>query len=438
MNFPYLPPIAGLSWLLSLLGSSLLAQSSIANWYDLKWQADLGLSTYRTQITYDATSQTLIFPSNGERLDRLNDPKDGVYLLDPATGEVKQHLHQDGPIDGDVNGVAVAGSRIYFGDDQRTVYCYRNGKQHWYYPIKVASPTYQGDLERAPVLTDLTDDGLPDVIIAAEEYGLLALDGRDGTRLWEIAGQSGHGHGLNRPAVLDVNDDGTPDVIWGSRSEQTYRGPEDHWGTYGDWVMALDGKTGIMHWQVPMYSAVHASPLVYQQEGKTYLLVAETYSKISLLSLSGEILAQGEFSLPDGGISAFFSSPFVTTEDRLIIGTSWWGEEDGVWVIDLTQRMRQKEGSAPIEAGRFIQAGRVSATAVSGDVLPAPGKEVLIPTENGELLIFNQVGDLLQRLTLPTGAEASVLVEDIDQDGKPELLLAGLDGVLYCYETESK
>jgi len=423
-----------LGLLLSLLSPSLFAQSPISNWLDLQWQAELGLSTYRTQITYDAASEALIFPSNGERLDLLSDPKDGVYLLDPATGRVKQHIHQDGPIDGDVNGVAIAGERMYFGDDQRTVYCYRKGKRQWYYPIEVESPTYQGDLERAPTLADLTGDGLPDVIIAAEEYGLLALDGRDGTRLWEVSGQSGHGHGLNRPAVLDVNDDGTPDVIWGSRSEQKYNGPGDYWGTYGDWVMALDGRDGSRLWQVPMYSAVHASPSVYERAGKTLLLVAETYSGLALLTLEGKIVAEGEFSLPDGGISAFFSSPFVTDEDQLIIGTSWWGDEDGVWVIDLTQQRRTEEGPAILEGGKFVRAGRVSATAVSGDVLPAPGQEVLIPTESGELLIFNQAGDLLQRLTLPTGAEASALVKDIDGDGKQELLLAGLDGVLRCYE----
>jgi len=411
-----------------------VAQPSISDQFDLQWQAELGLSTYRTQITFDAANQTLIFPSNGERLDMLGDPKDGVYLLDPATGRVKQHIHQDGPIDGDVNGVSIARKQMYFGDDQRTVYCYRKGKRKWYYPIAVSSPTYQGDLERAPTLADLTGDGRPDVIIAAEEYGLLALDGRDGTRLWEVSGQEGHGHGLNRPAVLDLNQDGTPDVVWGSRSEQTYQGPEDSWGTYGDWVMAFDGRNGEKLWQVPMYSAVHASPLIYQREGETLLLVAETYSGITLLTLEGEIVAQGDFNLPTGGISGFFSSPFVSEEDRLVIGTSWWGEEDGVWVIDLTQSGPKEEGPAILANGAFIQAGRVSATAVSGDVLTAPGREVLIPTEDGELLIFNQTGDLLQRLSLPAGSEAPVLVADINEDGKQELLLAGLDGVLYCYE----
>lgn len=422
--------------LISLLLGRAIAQTPLANWFDLQWEAELGLSTFRTQLTIDPETGHLVFPSNGERRDMLGDPKDGVYVIDPATGQVLRHLHQDGPIDGDVNGVALADDWLYFGDDQRTVYAYRQGERAWYYPIGVKDPVRQGDLERAPVLADLTGDAVLDVVIAAEEYGLLALDGRDGTRLWEVSGQMGHGHGLNQPALLDVNDDGTPDLIWGTRTEQAFKGPGDRWGTYGDWLMALDGRDGSLLWQVPTYSAIHASPQVIDLAGESYVLLAATYSTLHLLTPQGQVVAKEAFPLPEGGISAFFSSPFLTDAGRVIIGTSWWGEEDGVWVVDLTQQEPVADGPARLPQARFIRAGRVSATAVSGDVMPAPGPEVLIPTEAGELLILATDGSLLERLVLPAGVEASVLVADIDQDGRVELVIASLDGWLRCYEPQ--
>jgi hypothetical protein len=76
----------------------------------------------------------------------------------------------------------------------------------------------------------------------------------------------------------------------------------------------------------------------------------------------------------------------------------------------------------------------VSATAVTGDLLPAEGDEAVIGTESGELLVFSSQGELLQRLELPAGLEAPALIADIDGDGRLELLLACLDGQLYCYE----
>jgi hypothetical protein len=39
---------------------------------------------------------------------------------------------------------------------------------------------------------------------------------------------------------------------------------------------------------------------------------------------------------------------------------------------------------------------------------------------------------------LPAGCEASLLVVDVDGDGKLEILVADLQGYLTCYSTNSK
>jgi outer membrane protein assembly factor BamB len=48
-------------------------------------------------------------------------------------------------------------------------------------------------------------------------------------------------------------------------------------------------------------------------------------------------------------------------------------------------------------------------------------------------------GKEIKKLKLPgKGAEASPFVGDVDGDGKLEILIADLDGNLYCFDTGSK
>jgi outer membrane protein assembly factor BamB len=424
-----------ISLVLAMLWPPAVQGQAITDQFRLQWQADLGLTTYRSQMAFDDANQILVIGSNGAQRDLLGDPQDGVYLLKARTGKVKRHLHQPGPIDGDVNGVALAGDWLYFGDDHGRVYGYRGGKRRWAYRIPVKDSLTQGDIERAPALADLTGDGVADVIVAAEEYGLLALDGLTGARLWEVSGQEGHGHGLGSPICLDVNQDGVPDVIWGSRTEDIYQAPNDRWGTYGDWIMALDGRDGSLLWRHPVSSAINASPLLYQADGQPQLVVAETYSELYWLDLQGKQQLGLTQPMPDGGISGFFASPCITAQHQLVIGTSWWGETDGVWVFDLEATEPQPDGMLALrpEARRFVQVGQVSATAVNGDLFDAPGQEAVVGTEAGELLVFSEAGDLLQRLQLPAGVEAPVLIGDFNGDGNQQLLVACLDGQVYCY-----
>ena len=426
-------------WLCFLLlwaPASLLAQP-VTDVFFLKWQQPIGLTTYRTQIQFDPEKRLLYLGSNGESRSAKEDPLDGLHVLKAKNGKRAYQLQQGAGVDDDVNGVAVAGKRVFFGNDHGQFFCYRKKKQLWSYQVPGGYAEDFGDIEGQPALADLNGDGELDVVFAAEEYGLIALDGTEGSLLWQYAGAEGNGHGLGSPVALDVNEDGTPDLLWGTRTPVIHEGPGFPWGSYGDYLLALDGRDGEEIWRIPVHSALHASPKLYRAEGRPYVIFAETYSRIHVIDpRRGDLILEVEQDLNNGGISAFFSSPTLLADRYLIIGTSWWGADDGVWVMDLNQAEEADEGSLqlPEAVNTFYQAGRVSATAVTGDLLPAEGEEAVIGTEAGELLIFGNQGELLHRLTLPAGLEAPALIADVDGDDKPELLLACLDGQLYCYE----
>ena len=425
---------------LTVLTTTYSIAQQMADAFKLKWQAEIGQTTYRTNIIYDRANRQIVLGSNGIARDQMADAKDGVYMLHAKSGKVNLHIAAQGIVDGDVNGVALDDSgHLFFGNDDARVFCYQNGQLRWEYTVDVENTQWLGDIETCPVLTDITADGQVDVIITVEDYGMIALDGKNGALIWEVSrkNQPVRGHGLNSPAAVDVNGDGTDDLIWGTRTENEFEGS----GYYGDAILAIDGKSGKIIWSVGTESAIHASPLVVNQGGKTEIIVAETYSTVYHLDKSGAVKMRSGFTMPTGGISGFFSSPVMTKDRHLVIGTSWWGaKEDGAWSIDLMTNEPLEAGMITVQEGgkKLQQIGRVSASAVVGDIDKSPGDETITVSESGTLMILDRSGQMLRKLMLPAGAEATPFLGDIDGDGKLEILVACLDGFLYCYDTKRK
>lgn len=406
----------------------------IQTFFPEKWRTEIGLTTFRTNIIFDEFSDRIIIGSNGKTRALITDPQDGVYFLDPSNGITKLHIKIKGAIDGDVNGVTVSENYIYFGNDNCVFYCYdKNGNKVWEFDLSEHYQSETGDIEGCPSLFNINNDEILDVVFTVESFGLLALDGKSGVLLWDFISPSYSGY-LNSQAIFDLNDDGVKDVIFGAENHPT--------SGYGDRVVALNGSNGSLLWEYPVQSGIHASCLVLKRNNNIEILVTECYSVISFLDKKGKPLKFAEQTMRSGGISGLFSSPVVSDNELLIIGTSWWGDKDGIWMIDIDDKNLSDNGSYKEyieDAKSFVQTGLVSSSAFIADIFKShKGNEIGICTENGELILFNRSGKLIHRVFLPDGVEASPLVKDIDNDGELELLIACLDGYLYCYETGSK
>ncbi len=420
---------------LFIFSSYHIEAQNVESVFPLKWKTEIGLTTFRTNIVFDEASSNVIVGSNGNLRALSVDKKDGVYLIDASSGSVKTMIHMSGMIDGDVNGVAVSNGYIWFGNDNSDFFCYDTfGNIKWSVNMLQLFDATDGDMEGCPALLNINNDAVPDVVFTIESCGLAALDGATGSVLWSYLSPSSQGY-MNSPAIYDVNDDGKEDVIFGAKNDP------NAW--YGDRAVALNGTDGELIWEYPLGSAVHASTIVLERHNETEILVTECYSTVNFFDKYGSLIKMSSQSVPNGGISGLFSSPVINENELMVLGTSWWGEDDGVWVIDISNKALlppDMEYETYNDAAKnFTQCGLVSSSAVIADLLNKPkGKEIAICTEKGQLIIFDQYGKIIKKLNLPAGVEASPLIKDIDHDGKSEILIACLDGWLYCFETDCK
>lgn len=411
--------------------------------FPMKWKTYIGQTTYRSNILLHQGK--IWVGSNGNTLERnANDENDAVFALNTKTGEVLAKIQPIGKTDDkevpdfDVNGIAIEGNKLFFGTDYKTLYCYDIEKKEflWQYsaPTDAVGGNY-GNIESCPLLVDLNRDGESDAIITVRGKGVVAVNGKTGKPIWVNILSQAEGAFLTSPCSIDVNKDDIPDIITGG------------WGTeYESYLYALDGKTGKILWQFNLGSGLKSSPSVVHKGKKTAILVATTYSLVYMVDLQGKPLYAIDLTMPDeapyfAGISGLFSSPVLTPNETLGIGSAWWSnEQDGFWITHLQKAVLKEEKNMKVvdkKVSKFYSANRVSASAVVAQI-NNKNWQIAVPTEKGQLLIYDEKKKSMQTLLLPAGSETTPFVGDIDGDKRLELLIATYDGHLYCYQLPMK
>lgn len=424
--------------LIILYTSSGLCQSA-NEYFSLSWENFVGITSFRTTIKVH--NGIVYVPSNGHETHLPGDEYDGVHALNAFNGKKETHYFPNHGAVEDCNGVAIGKDKLYFGNDDGMFFCYQlDGTKLWEYKLgNEGSSGTENDIEGAPVLSDLNQDSVLDVVFNVESRGIFALDGSNGTLLWFFNFPDDEGSYMNAPAAYDLNGDGTKDFIMGGKRSKD---PTITWD-YLNAVYAINGKTGSPLWQYSTQSGIHASPIIIKCKNQTKILIAEAYSDVTILQLDGKFEKYINLNLPQGSISGLFASPVISDKKILVIGTSWWGERDGIWLCPLIDGNFKIEGDGlntfDSDKRKYYQTGKVSSSAVVADVTKkSKGKEIIVCTEAGKMMIFSEKGDLIESLDLPAGVEATPFIGDIDGDKKSEILVACLNGKIYCYKTGVK
>lgn len=398
----------------------------------LKWKALIGKTTFRSTIQVVDTN--VVVNSNGISYGPGGDIEDGVYVLDGKTGNILKQIVPPHPGENDVNGIAVDKDKnLYFGTDNKRFYRTNlQGDVAW-------SFTTKGHVEGAPALGDLNGDNVLEVVFGDEAGYVYALNTRNGVPLWKLDTTQYVNEENNdlpkafvgSPALVDLDLDKALDVMIGSRDGLMY---------------FIKGKNSKIIGTMPSPSAINGSPLVVG--GDAYY--AETYSNFYHVSIKE---GTGEYASFLNGdlLYAFFSSPaYLPNIKKTVIGSDWSDDEETVFIFD-DKTLLEVQTMQKISASNLV-------TDLNGDNYP----ELWVTTEgdgarqerdkiNGKIHIINtqtlegqygtyddpkflDINKVSQTtLLLDEGVEATPTIADIDQDGMLELLVASLDGYIYCY-----
>lgn len=412
------------------------AQDAFSKAFPLQWKTKIGVTTYRTNMVF--RSGTVFIGSNGEDRESRIDPLDGVFCIDGKTGAIKKRYCSPIAGDNDVTGIAIDGNALYCGSDNFDFYCYdiTTGLELWKYPLP-------HDVECVPVLADLNGDGKKDVFFSVEQHGFYALNGVDGSLLWNNDSISSH-NGNTSALAIDVNNDGVMDMISAVRGTPN---TDDLAGFkmahYGDYHVAINGKDGSFLWIAETGAGVNSSPYLVNFEGKQCIAVIDTYGEFQLLDLQGNKLFGNDFGY------SHYMTPVINSKGVLNLGFGGINMSSKFW----QEEIRINEDTGEEEIDHYFKSdheffdrtpvlenveGPVSASAVIADVFGKGVQQFLVPSEDGYVYVIDENGQNSKGYKLPSGAEASFLVKDIDGDGKLEILVADRDGYLSCYATNSK
>lgn len=420
------PPIAG-------KGNSVTSKYTLfAKPIDLKWSVTIGKTHYRSTI--QVVDSKVVVNSNGLSYGPGGDKGDGLYVIDGKSGKVLRQIVPPEPGENDVNGLAVDNEKnVYFGTDNKRFYKTNlDGEIIWTFKAK-------GHVEGAPALGDLNGDGALEVVFGDERGFVYSLSTKNGALLWQVdSHEYTHEYRTSSkafnssPALVDLNKDKFLDILIGNR----------------DWLLyAINGKTGEVLWNIETESGINGSPLVYGNE----FCFAETCWTFYKFSIDQK---KGDYWLFDSYIEdykSFFASPvFLPYIKKFAIGSSWLNKPEAEYVFDADKVLRLKTDEK-ISATNLV-------TDLNGDKYP----ELWIATEgigkareqgklNGKVHIVDTkklegkygkmnsiprielatISDLTMQF--PGAIEATPTIADVDGDGALELLVASLDGNLYCY-----
>ncbi len=393
-----------------------------------KWKTNIGLATYRTNIIH--YSGQIILGSNGQHhRDYALDAGNGVYILDARTGKQVRHMAYENFGDMDVNGVAVDGSRLYFGSDNDEFNCYyTTGEKAWTVPVS-------GDVETAPLLSDINKDGQKDAIFATESGEIAALDGLTGKYLWsfkikdfngwkktqnrytfKVGDWFRDGYGfMDAPLQADLNQDGNLDVVALARDGYMY---------------ALDGLNGKLLWRVKHDGYRSMSPVVAHVGGKPrfYLMVQAKegnswMQRLTCVDADGNIV----FKSRPLGVQPSYQPTIIGHEMVL-------ASYDSVFAVNIVNGAVR--GGKLHENKSYYYGHTITAAPLLLDLLALGSPQLVFFGQRGTVTLVDWKSLVrLREFEMPYGTETTPLLTDVDCDGRLDILISDYNGYLHCYGT---
>ncbi|MEM5772813.1 MAG: PQQ-binding-like beta-propeller repeat protein, partial [Candidatus Aenigmatarchaeota archaeon] len=138
-----------------------------------------------------------------------------------------------------------------------------------------------GKIVSSPALVNLSVEGYPVVFVGSYDYNLYALNGSDGSKIWNFS----TGEKIeSSPALDDLDMDGDLEVIFGSYDKNVY---------------VLDASTGEKIWNYTTGNWITSSPVIANISNSKKIIISSHDGKVYCFNHDGSINCT--FSIPTGG-----------------------------------------------------------------------------------------------------------------------------------------
>jgi outer membrane protein assembly factor BamB len=424
--------------------------------FPLHWSSNSGNVTYRSNIVY--YNGKIIIGSNGEQYnDYALDKNNGVKVLNANTGKEIYSIAGESWGDMDVNGILVYKNKLYFGNDNDEFLCTSfDGEIYWRVPTS-------GDIEHQAYLIN------KHIVFATETGEIRAVNPSNGNTKWVYYHPDSFGwkQGDNRlvfkvkahfysgkiffdkPKVSDLNLDGVPDLLYKN-------------------LYAINGANGKLLFNIKLES--EAVKGFYSFSGKNIAIVGKGSNKKILIN---RILYKYERN------NNSFSG--TTSYKNQILVYNRFGKKVDLKVYSLAQTSSESLNSLQASTNttiipfrsalfvyditkdkpEFIKTKQMKDKVVVGNkeelrdrfpMAPIIGNRVFeYKNEQCVMLLYQldyssdnskaavSIVGLNSKKThciyyLPSGSECVPHIEDVNIDGKLDLLISCYDGNLYCYD----
>ncbi len=262
-----------------------------------------------------------------------------------------------------------------------------------------------------PTLHDVNGDGVPDLILplldTGVEWPVTALDGRDGSTLWEER----HSLDMARPvAVADLDGDGRAEVVTWHKDAHALR--------------LLDAATGAKVADVELPAFGYAEPTLadLDGDGAPDILALGWYEGATYAAVSGKtrrILWQGRSEVP-----AWSGATFADADDD--------GAPEAFFVTRAGDVFALRGRTGAVVWRQSVGDGKTPTSAAVGLVRLAAGAPLTAVVSGGDrrLYLFDAATGRLETTISDAGGTASrPAFLDADGDGTFEIVVGGLDGV---------